>query len=203
MVYRPGKSIREAALRPIRAAAVGLALACSACSTWLPTSADSIQAPWVEFDDARRSVERIEPQRTQRSELVADGFDPYRNPAVTILSWPDLLQRFASAHAVNGNELDHGLLICLRAGHRCSGFAVNVRKTRRERIGNFWVDSLAFRREVLVTGWTFNALIVFVDDVVVYRAFGGQPRLEEFSVTRNPLGPLQGWGDSLGATLIR
>jgi len=78
-----------------------------------------------------------------------------------------------------------------------------VRRIQRHRRGNFWIDSLAFRREVVVTGWTFNAVIVFLDDLVVYRAFGGQPRLEEISATRNPLGPLQAWGDSVGGALLR
>ncbi len=175
----------------------------TACSSLLPVASDTTRVPWARFDDARLAIEQLEPDISRRSELMADGFDPYHNPAVTILSWPDLLQRFANINAIRGNELDHGLQRCLVAGKRCSGLSINVRKTRRERIGNFWLDSLAFRREILVTGWTFNALIVFVDDVVVYRSFGGQPRLEEFSVTRNPLGPIQGWGDSIGAAVLR
>lgn len=198
---------QQAAITPRSLAAIALWLillaALQGCSTLLPTSTDTTQVPWAEFDDARRAIERVTPQQSHRDELIEDGFDPYRNPAVTILSWPDLLQRFASAHAINGNELDQGLLSCLRAGHRCSGLSINVRKSRRQRLGNFWIDSLAFRREVLVTGWTFNALIVFVDNIVVYRSFGGQPRVEEVSITRNPLGPIQGWGESLGAALIR
>ena len=32
---------------------------------------------------------------------------------------------------------------------------------------------------------------------VVYTVFGGQPNLHELQVTRNPLGPLQGWGEAL------
>lgn len=173
------------------------------CTTLLPRSSDSTRVPWASFDEARTALERIEPQRSRREELLADGFDPYTNPSATILSWPDLLQRFASAHAINGDALDHGLLQCLRAGHRCSGLLITVRKTRRDRVGNFWTDSLAFHREILLTGWTFNALIVFVDDIVVYRAFGGQPKIEEISISRNPLGPLQAWGESIGAGLVR
>jgi hypothetical protein len=186
-----------------RVIVLALAVTLAGCSTLLPVASDATRVPWERFDDARTAIERLEPYRSHRDELLSDGFDPYQNPSVTILSWPDLLQRFANVHALKGSELDHGLQQCLLAGNRCSGLSINVRKIRRERKGNFWLDSLAFRREVSVTGWTFNALIVFVDDVVVYRVFGGQPKLEEFSITRNPLGPIQGWGDAIGASMLR
>ncbi len=182
--------------------AAGLAMLC-ACSSLLPVGTDTTRMPWSEFDEARAAIEKLEPNVSLRSELSTDGFDPYRNPAVTILSWPDLVQKFASVNAPVTRELDPGLRECLAVGNRCSGLAINVKKIRRERLGNFWLDSLAFRREVLVSGWTFNALIVFVDDRVVYRAFGGQPRMEEVTVTRNPLGPVQGWGDSMGQIIFR
>jgi hypothetical protein len=51
-----------------------------------------------------------------------------------------------------------------------------------------------------VTGWRFNALILFVDDLVVYRSWGGQPAVNEVEVTSNPLGPLQDVGPSLLTT---
>ena len=36
-----------------------------------------------------------------------------------------------------------------------------------------------------------------VDDTVVYTLYGGQPRISEKEQNRQPLGPLQGWGDFL------
>ena len=158
---------------------------------------------WQEFDQARQSIEQIIPYQTRRAELLSDGFDPYRNPAVTILSWPELLQKFATADVLKTGILDPGLQACLAAGRRCTGLSISVRRIARQRQGNFWLDSLSFRREVLVTGWTFNALIVFLDDLAIYRAFGGQPKIEELAITRNPLGPIQAWGDSVGGLLLR
>ena len=32
-------------------------------------------------------------------------------------------------------------------------------------------------------------------DRLVYQLVGGQPTINEYEVVRNPLGPLQGWGD--------
>ena len=189
--------------RYLRLLAVAGLAGLTACSSLLPVGTDTTRMPWSEFDEARQAIEKLEPNVSLRSELSTDGFDPYRNPAVTILSWPDLVQKFASVNAPNTRDLDPGLRACLSVGNRCSGLSINVKKIRRQRLGNFWMDSLAFRREVLVSGWTFNALIVFVDDRVVYRSFGGQPRMEEVTVTRNPLGPIQGWGDSLGQIMLR
>ena len=38
---------------------------------------------------------------------------------------------------------------------------------------------------------------LFVNDMVVYRSWGGQPRVNEVETTSNPLGPLQDVGPSL------
>ena len=180
-----------------------ICLALPACGSLLPRSTDETRMAWQEFDQARQSIEQIIPYQTRRAELLSDGFDPYRNPAVTILSWPEVLQKFATADVLKTGILDSGLQACLAAGRRCTGLSISVRRIARQRQGNFWLDSLSFRREVLVTGWTFNALIVFLDDLAIYRAFGGQPKIEEVSITRNPLGPIQAWGDSVGGLLIR
>jgi hypothetical protein len=90
---------------------------------------------------------------------------------------------------------------CLTAGKACSGYAIALRQSRRKRIGNFWLDSLNFYRDTDITGWSFNALVLFVDDKVVYTLYGGQPRLHEREITRNPLGPLQGWGSQVAPSL--
>ena len=148
-------------------------------------------------DEAREAVEAIEPCSTHKSDLIGNGFDPKRNPAVTILTYPEIVQRFSAGTALRPDEYEAGIRSCLAAGKACSGYAIAAKRIKRDRIGNFWLDSFAFRRETNITGWTFNALILFVDDLVVYTVFGGQPNLHELQVTRNPLGPLQGWGEAL------
>jgi hypothetical protein len=70
-------------------------------------------------------------------------------------------------------------------------------KISRTRTGNFLADFSNFRRNTETSGWRFNALILFVDDLVVYRSWGGQPAVLETEVTNNPLGPLQDVGPSL------
>ncbi|RPH65908.1 MAG: hypothetical protein EHM83_05230 [Burkholderiales bacterium] len=169
----------------------------SGCQSLLPAASDATQVGWRSFDEARAAVEAIEPFETHKSTLMANGFDPLRNPAVTILTYPEIVQRFAAGSALQPDEYEPGIRSCLRAGASCSGYAIVAKRIKRDRIGSFWLDSLAFRREVDVTGWTFTGLILFVDDLAVYRVFGGQPNLHERQITRNPLGPIQGWGDAL------
>lgn len=78
----------------------------------------------------------------------------------------------------------------------CNGTA---RDTRRDRTANFWLDSLGFYRKIDVSGWSFNATILLIDDVVVCTLYGGQPIISELEVSEQPLGPLQNWGDTLPA----
>ena len=68
---------------------------------------------------------------------------------------------------------------------------------KRTRVGNYWLDSLQFYRVTDVTGWSFNALVLIVDGRAVYVIYGGQPLVREQETNKQPLGPLQGWGDAL------
>ena len=180
-------------------AAAGV-LALAGCRALLPSSDVTTHDSWKSFDEARAAVDAIIPSYTQRADLAASGLDPYQNPAITILTFSDVVQRFAGA--VRPEELDSGVRACLTAGKACSGYAILVRRNDRERIGSFWLDLFNFRREVDIKGWTFNALILFVDDTVVYTLQGGQPKIRDREVNVNPLGPLQGFGESLGSKVL-
>jgi hypothetical protein len=104
-----------------------------------------------------------------------------------------VLQRFAAAALIKPADVDRGITDCLHAGKQCSGYAIVVKKLDRKRVGNFWLDTLNFKRETSTKGWSVEALLVFVDDRLVYELIGGQPTVDEYEVRRNPLGPLQGW----------
>lgn len=183
--------------------ALALAAAClGACSMFLPRQKTTTQDSWTNFEDARAAIERIVPFQSRRAELQAERIDPYQNPAITILNYSDLVQRFAVGSTVRADELDRGIRECLMAGKACSGYQIEVRRIDKNRVGSFWLDTLNFKREVDMRGWTFRALILMVDDLVVYTLYGGQPVVHEDEITRNPLGPLQGIGESMGSALI-
>jgi hypothetical protein len=172
-------------------------MALSGCAGLLPAGRSETPLPWADYTDAVAAIDAIEPYVTTRSMLAARRIDPAGNAAITILSYTDLLQRFPAIAAVSDDKLERGISDCLDSGKRCTAYSIAVRQVRTKRTGNFWLDVLNFRRETVTTGWSLNALIVFVDDTVVYVLTGGQPNISEEQVTRNPLGPLQGLGESL------
>jgi len=187
--------------RPVRQTGYRLAtllfsaLAVGGCTTLLPTSRTEVVSEWKSYDDAVVSLASITPYQATRQDVHRAGLDPYQNPAVTVLHFGNVLQKFAAATLIKPDDVDPGIRDCLRAGKHCNGYAIAVKKTDRQRTGGFWRDSLNFERETVTTGWSVEALLVFVDDQLVYELLGGQPRINEYEVHRNPLGPLQGWGD--------
>ena len=88
----------------------------------------------------------------------------------------------------------------MKAQDGCIGYFMEPSRIDRKRVGNFMLDFLNFKRDTLTTGWKFGALIVVVDDKVVFKQWSGRPRIEETELRRNPLGPLQGLGEGLRPT---
>ena len=178
-----------------RTPCLALAALLAGCAQLLPRSQTEVHSPWHSFEEAKTAIESIEPQRTRAADLRALGIDPFTSPNVQLLSYSDIALRFP----VNvGNEkLDRGLRDCLQSGKSCTGYYVNVKEVKRDHVGGFWEDALGFKRTVQTTGWTFNALVLLVEDRVVYTLYGGQPSLNELEVSRQPLGPVQNLGDAI------
>lgn len=173
------------------------AILAAACGSLLPRSEVVTDSPWKSFKDAELAFDEIVPYITMAEDLKRLHLDPAENPNVTILSYSDILKRFVPSSAVAPETLDGGVLDCLRAQAGCNGYEVDHRVIHRRRHGNFFADMLNFNRETEVTGWRFNAVVLVVDGVVVYKLTGGQPAIHEHEESRNPLGPLQGAGEGL------
>jgi hypothetical protein len=170
------------------------ALVLAGCSSLLPRSESSVRTEWHSFDEAKAAIEQLEPHRTTREDLRAGGLDPYVNPNVELLNYSDVLRRFPLAGAPA--RLDPGLRECLEAGQRCTGYSISLNQQHKDRVGPFLLDLLAFKRETLNTGWTFNAIVLLVNDKVVYALYGGKPTILEKETSVEPLGPLQSWDAS-------
>jgi len=160
------------------------------CVELLPKSHSEVQSPWDNFEQARAAFETIVPDRTTAAELRARKLDPYESPNVTLLSFSDVLRRFPVAD-MPAQTIDAGLRRCLEAGKACTGYAVDLNEVQRDRVGNFFQDLLGFKRVVDVSGWSFNGIILIVDERVVYTLYGGQPKLHTEETSRQPLGPFQ------------
>jgi hypothetical protein len=163
----------------------------AACAAWLPKAHTVTVVSWASYDDAKGAIDKIVPYQSRRADLTAQGIDPVENPTITILNYSDIAQRFATGAIVGADQVDRGIRECLVAGKSCTGYQIEARRTNRNRVGNFWLDSFTFKRETDVSGWSFRATILFVDDLAVYTTYGGQPLIHEQEVARKPMGPLQ------------
>lgn len=187
---------RSTRRRFIGLASLCLATALGGCASLLPRGAAQTGKPWSDFQQAHAAFERIQPFVTTTTQLREQGIDPLVTPNITILSYADIVRRLVPP---SGSDiaLDPGIRACLQAQAACRGYEIDQRHIARQRVGNFWLDFLDFRRETVTTGWRFNMLLLVVNDRVVYKLWGGQPEISETEVTRNPLGPLQGLGQSV------
>lgn len=141
--------------------------------------------------------DRIIPGQTTLSELKSLGVDPERTPNVALLSEPDLLRRLLPSSGIDARQIDPGLQECLSAKDVCFGYEIEQLSLDRKRSGNFWLDFLNFKREIDITGWQVDAVIVIKKDTVVYKMWSGKPSVRKYEQERNPLGPLQGFGSTL------
>jgi len=186
-----------------RVAAYLAALSLCGCAALLPKSENVTESPWKSFAEAKQAFEKITPYQTKVEDLKKLGYDPFVNPNITLLTYSDVLRRFVPSAAIREDELDGGIRDCILAKDACRAYEVDHRQIKRERYGNFWTDFLDFRRKVEVTGWRFNAMIILKNDLVIYKLWSGQPLIHEFEDSRNPLGPLQGAGESALGGIIR
>jgi len=172
------------------------ALLCG-CAGLLPSARQEVVSPWNSYQDGVDAMARFAPYESTRLDVHRQGLDPRATPMVTVLHFADVIKRFSPVLALRPDEVDRGIDHCLRMGKRCTGYGIAVRKVTRQRVGNFWLDSLNFHRHTVTSGWSVDALLVFVDDTLVYELVGGQPTITDREETRNPLGPFQTWGRQL------
>ncbi len=166
------------------------------CASLLPKSKSETEAPWKTFEDVKRTFDAIEPGRTTLQELKDVGYDPYANPNVTVLDYSIVMSKFAP-NTVRDEYLEPGIRECMQAQNKCSAYLLDHRQIHRDRVGNFFLDIVNFKRRTSVTGWRFGAVVVVVEDRVVHKSWTGVPAIREVEEDVNPLGPLQESATSL------
>ena len=166
------------------------------CASMLPKT--KTESPTFQnFDDARKAVESLVPMQSDVSTLSGLGIEPIKQPNTLILTYSDVIKRVANGSVIGKEDLDAGVVRCIEARDACRGWDVNVMRITKERTGGFWADFFNFTRRTETSGWRFNALILLVNDVVVYRSWVGQPVVHDLEVHNNPLGPLQDAGPAM------
>lgn len=174
-----------------------LLVATTACSSLLPDARQETRTPWHSYAEAQAMFNSIVPGQTTLTELKALGIDPDKTTNVALLSHTDLLRRLVPSTSFDIGLLDPGLQKCVSAQARCFAYEIEQLSLQRNRYGNFWLDFLNFRRQVDVSGWQFDAVVVIKNETVVYKTWSGKPKVHQLENERNPLGPLQGLGPSL------
>jgi hypothetical protein len=163
----------------------------SGCASLLP-SAHTDSSTFVNFEAARDAVEGLMPAGGTTSAPAFSAFDPLHHPNATLLTQADVVRMFFIPNTLMTRaDLDPGVLTCVEARGACHGIELKMAKIDKIRTGNFLKDVTNFSRRTEITGWRFNAVILFVDKKVVYRAWGGTPAVNELELANNPLGPLQ------------
>jgi len=164
----------------------------SGCAALLPSSKEETVNEWKHYKDVMASYERIQPYVTNFEAVCEYGFDPKRTPNVKILNHSQVVDAVLPSTLQNNGGVPKGMVDCIQAQERCYGYYIEPTRIDRARVGNFWLDFLNFRKVTRKTGWQFSALIVIVDDMVVYKQWSGTPHIHQEEVSRNPLGPFQG-----------
>ncbi len=162
----------------------------SACSTMLPethTKTTSFQS----FEEARAALEALEPRKSDRQTLESYGFGPAQHPNMTLLTHADVAHRYVPSALLKREDLDPGILACLEARDACRGVEIIGARISKVRTGWFWPDFFNFHRRTETTGWRFTAMVLLVNDQIVYRSWSGQPKIDEVEIVKRPLGPLQ------------
>lgn len=157
----------------------------------LPSKQTDVQSPWQTFDEAKQAYDLVIPNYTTQEELQEIGFDPYQTANVRILTYLEIIQRFLPNPAIQIEQLDEGIQRCIKAREKCYAYFASPSREYERRVGNVALDLLNFEKQTRVTGWKFTALMVIIEDRVVYKIWGGTPKLDENENKRNPLGPLE------------
>lgn len=198
------------AARPPRAPARPLSMALAAllsaslagCASLLPRGSSEQPSGFDSFEAAQRALEQVTPFRTTVAELAGLGFDPEGGRNVTRVPYPEVVTRLAPHPGVPLETLDEGVRACVVAQAQCRAYVFHLGGQTQRREGSFWLDFFNFKRTTAVAGWRFDGLVVVRGDLVVFRNFGGEARIDRNERQVNPLGPLQGAGNAVGARIL-
>lgn len=161
------------------------------CSGLLPVAKSTAESRWDDFDHVMASYDLIVPAKTTKTDLRQLGFDPYQTANIQILNYLAIIEKFMPNTNITVADLPPALQGCVKAKDSCVAYELKLLSQKSQRHGNLLLDLLRFKRQEHQTGWRFSAFIVLVDDLVVYKLWDGQPRIEGEVYKKNPLGPLQ------------
>jgi hypothetical protein len=165
---------------------------CTGCSTLLPSGTDQASSKWKTYQQAENTINKIVPNKTTATDLKRLGIDFKKTPNLKKLTYLDVMETFKLDSTVFNNlKLPPGIEEALNKHDKCKAYELSLNVTTSKRVGSFWKDILGFHQISKQTGWSFKALIVLVDDTVIYVLHSGSPKIDKVQSTKKPLGPFQ------------
>jgi hypothetical protein len=166
---------------------------CSGCKSLLPSGSETSGGSWKSYQYTEEIFEKIIPNVTTVADLKRLGIEFNKTPNLKTLTYLDVMERFKLDSTVFNNiKLPLGMKEALERHEKCKGYELTLEYVNKKRIGSFWKDMLAFEQTTQRTGWRFQALIVMVDNTVVYVLYSGAPKISKRESNKQPLGPFQG-----------
>ncbi|MCU6435446.1 hypothetical protein LPB67_16840 [Undibacterium sp. Jales W-56] len=172
-------------------------LTLSACESLLPNAKQTSDLPWITYQIGEQEFANIIPEKTTLADLHRRGINPKESPNIAQLNHADINRRLVASESSNTSLIPPKVRACLAAHTACYAYEIEEKHLDKKRYGNFFKDFLNFERKVQISGWQFTALIIIQNDVVVYKLWTGKSNIQQLEDEKNPLGPLQGLGNSL------
>lgn len=163
----------------------------SGCSNLLPSVESKTATSWESYESIQKVYSEIKTYRTSKNDLHMLGFDPSVSSNTKILNHLDIMEKFLINPSIKVSDLDKGLQKCLKTPETCMAYETQIRYIKRKRYGSVLADVFNFRENTHETGWSFNSIIVLSDDIVVFKTFSSQPKIDNKENKKNPLGPFQ------------
>lgn len=177
---------------------VAWVVALCGCSALLPKGQTEDLSPFTKYEDARDALRKVVPYRSTLADLKALGFDTQSSTNVREIAYPQFMSLVAESPNLPMDQLDVGIRDCIKASSRCRAYVFQFGHQSRNRTGGFWLDFFNFYRVTHTTGWRFQGVVLVRDDqLVLFRNHSGEPNIDKTDVRRNPLGPLQSFGETL------
>ena len=194
LVHGCNECVRQLLSVVLATALLGLVL--SGCSSSpLPSGHKHSHTEWKSFDEAKEAYDKVVVRHTTFEELKELGFDPFSAPNVKRLTYLDVINFFMPNPSIQVEQLAPGLQQCLWARAKCYGVEAWPKVKKKRRYGNTALDLMNFQKKTEVSGWEFRAIVVLVENKVVFKIWSGTPNILHYKNEKSPLGPIQGASD--------
>lgn len=169
------------------------------CAALLPHSSSVTNSPWKSYKEVVDAYNSVVINKSTISDIKKVGFNIYSTSNLKILSFVDIA---AATSTLELKDLGGGITQCLKVRDLCSGYIFEPQVAKSDRIGNFWLDILNFKRKTKESGWKFKATFLVVNSVIVDKFWYGEPLINLDKTVVNPLGPLQEIGNIISTPKI-